>query len=84
MATPPKDARGYVVDHKRARVRFAVSVKNYRPKVHKFVRVLSPQETVRGFLPKPTPKASTPTQDVDYVDPAPVLTGEGNTLERKD
>ena len=48
MRTP----RGYVVDHKTAPVRYAVSVKNYNPKKHRKVRELRPGETVLGFRPR--------------------------------
>lgn len=40
---------GYVVDHKEAEVRYAVSPGNYNPKIHSKVRDLRPGETVRGF-----------------------------------
>lgn len=44
-------ANGIVVDHKKSGVRYAISEKNFNPKVHKKVRELEPGETVHGFQP---------------------------------
>lgn len=45
-------SNGIVVDHKESGVRYAISERNFNPKVHKKVRDLNPGETVRGFTPK--------------------------------
>ena len=44
-------SRGIVVDHKESGVRYAVSERNYNPKIHKRVRDLLPGETVLGYQP---------------------------------
>lgn len=46
--------RGFVVDHKESKVRYAVSAHNFNEKIHDKVRPLKQHETVRGFTPKAT------------------------------
>lgn len=50
--------RGYVVDHKTAHVRYAVSPSNFDSKVHAKVRDLKPWETVAGYTPRRNKKAA--------------------------
>lgn len=52
MAKSNVTPRGFVVDHKGNGMRYAVSVGNYNPKIHKKVRDLRPGETVLGYRPK--------------------------------
>lgn len=46
-------SKGIVVDHKETDVRYAISEKNFNPKVHTRVRDLKPGESIIGFTPKP-------------------------------
>jgi hypothetical protein len=43
---------GKVVDHNESGTRYAVSERNFNPKVHTFVRDLLPGETVLGYQPR--------------------------------
>ncbi|AXQ52878.1 hypothetical protein SEA_NEFERTHENA_14 [Microbacterium phage Neferthena] len=45
-------SHGIVVEHNESGVRYAVSDRNYNPKVHKKIRDLRPGETVLGYQPK--------------------------------
>jgi hypothetical protein len=45
-------SHGIVVDHKETEIRYAISDKNYNPKIHTKVRDLKAGETVRGFTHK--------------------------------
>ena len=45
-------SNGIVVEHKENGVQYAVSERNYNPKVHKKVRDLKPGETVLGYKPE--------------------------------
>lgn len=48
----PSD-HGIVVEHKDNDIRFAVSDKNYNPKVHRKIRDLRPGESVTSYQPRP-------------------------------
>lgn len=65
MTKKKSTVRGYVVDHKESKVRYAVSPENLNPKVHTKVRPLKSHETVLGYVPKPAPsgKASESAAD---------------------
>lgn len=52
MSIPKPKVRGYVVDHKESKVRYAVSADNFNDKIHELVRPLKQSETVRGYIPK--------------------------------
>lgn len=52
-------SHGIVVEHKENGIWFAVSERNFNPKVHKKVHDLKPGETVRGYLPRRKQEAST-------------------------
>ena len=45
-------SKGIVVDHKETGLRYAVSERNFNPKVHTKVRELRPSESVHSFRPK--------------------------------
>lgn len=45
-------SNGIVVDHKENGRRYAISEKNFNPKIHDKVRELKPGETILGFKPK--------------------------------
>lgn len=47
-----KNPRGYVVEHLESKIRYAVSVSNFNPKIHKKIRDLKPWETVAAYKPK--------------------------------
>lgn len=51
MTAIKPSSHGIVVDHVESGVRYAISDKNYNPKVNRKVRDLKPGETVRGFQP---------------------------------
>lgn len=70
MSTPKPKDRGYVVDHKESKVRYAVSADNFNPEVHVKVRGLKQHETVRGYVPKVAPakgSAESPKDEREYV-----------------
>lgn len=48
----PSD-HGIVVEHKETDIRFAVSDRNYDPKVHRKIRDLRPGESVQSYSPRP-------------------------------
>lgn len=52
MADIKPSTHGIVVEHKENGMRFALSDKNYNPKVHRKVRDLKPGESVRTYQPK--------------------------------
>lgn len=52
MKKPVSTVRGFVVDHKTSKARYAVSPGNFNDKVHTKVRELKPGETVLGFRPR--------------------------------
>lgn len=54
-------SRGIVVDHKENHMRYAISEKNFNPKVHKKVRDLRPGESVYSYQPKRRPQGHTDT-----------------------
>lgn len=86
MARKGHTVRGIVVDHKESGVRYAVSERNYNPKIHTKVRELDPGETVLGFRPKrkeQTRKAA-PNPAVDDGTKAPSPEGTEDTTNRKD
>ncbi len=45
-------SRGIVVDHRVARVRYAISEHHFNEDVHKFVRELTPRESVLSYRPR--------------------------------
>jgi hypothetical protein len=47
----PSD-HGIVVEHKEHGIRYAVSDRNYNPKVHRKVRDLKPGESVHDYAPR--------------------------------
>lgn len=51
MTAIKPSSHGIVVDHVESGVRYAISDKNYDPKVNRKVRDLNPGETVIGFKP---------------------------------
>jgi hypothetical protein len=51
MASIKTSSHGIVVDHVESGVRYAISDKNYDPKINRKVRDLKPGETVLGFRP---------------------------------
>lgn len=53
----PSD-HGIVVEHKESGMRFAVSDRNYNPKVHRKVRDLKPGESVRTYSPRHSERVS--------------------------
>lgn len=54
-----KTPRGYVVEHKKTRVRYAVSPANFNPTVHDKVRELKPGETPSAYRPRTKEKVVT-------------------------
>lgn len=48
----PSD-HGIVVEHKESEIRYAVSDRNFNPKVHRKVRDLRPGESVFSYAPRP-------------------------------
>lgn len=52
MSKEAPTPHGFVVDHKESKVRYAVSARNFNPKIHDKVRPLKQHETVRGYVPK--------------------------------
>lgn len=53
---------GIVVEHKDNGMRFAISERNFNPKVHKRVRALKPGETVLGYQPRRVTRKSSTTE----------------------
>lgn len=66
-------ANGIVVDHKESGVRYAVSERNFNPKIHEKVRDLRPSETVIGFKPK--------SRRAKGDSPKPISHTEGSSTE---
>lgn len=56
-------SHGIVVDHKESGVRYAVSDKNFNPKLHRRVRDLKPGESVVGYRPKGSSSGSSAGAD---------------------
>lgn len=70
-AIKPSD-HGIVVDNTENGRRYAISDRNYNPKVHRKVRDLRPGESVTSYRPKASPGATgnpTPTTE-DAGEPA--------------
>lgn len=64
---------GIVVEHKESGVRYAVSDRNYNPRVHRKVRDLRPGETVLGYRPR-RPQGS--AESSEATNPAAQPSGE--------
>lgn len=69
MSATKPEPRGFVVDHKESKVRYAVSASNFNPRIHDKVRPLKVSETVRGYKPKAVPKDE-PKHDQSTATPA--------------
>ncbi|AVJ51003.1 hypothetical protein PBI_PAJAZA_12 [Microbacterium phage Pajaza] len=67
---------GIVVEHKDNGMRFALSEKNFNPKVHKKVRDLKPGETVLGYRPRRMNRKDTPATPTTTEGSAPAGTKE--------
>lgn len=73
----PSD-HGIVVDHKESGMRFAISDRNYNPKVHRKVRDLKPGESVCTYRPKQGNSAQAESQTEGASTEASQEEKEGN------
>lgn len=77
-------SKGIVVDHREARVRYAISESNFNEEVHKKIRDLKPGETVQGFQPRPIHRlgeAEVESVDTEEIPTIDVVQAEGSSSE---